>query len=92
MVVKQTAQAALKGSLRRDLSVSQRHNLPDIAFIDARFMFLWKPVIAMVQSTKRLAILTVLLSFSVAALGCINICSGFMTERRRALQLEQAAE
>jgi hypothetical protein len=73
------AQAALKGLFRRDDSITPER-VSDMALIDARFMFLWETYHAMVQSTRRLAGLTVLLSFSVAALGCINICAGFMTE------------
>jgi hypothetical protein len=51
-----------------------------VASIETKFLFLWETCNARIQSTKTIAILTVVLSFCVAALGFVNICNGLMTE------------
>jgi biopolymer transport protein ExbB/TolQ len=76
------AKAALKGRIQfaTKLSDADKINGQAILFkvdcIDARFIYYWETCHARVQSTKTLAVLTVILSFFVAAMDCANIFSG----------------
>ncbi len=78
--VREIAKTALKGLFEIGGSRSQFDNVFDMNRIESEFLFLWETHYAKVQSTKALAALTVVLSFSVAALGCVNICIGLTTE------------
>lgn len=72
--------AALKGLFEREPKPSQSENLSNLHFIETKFSFLWETYYAKVQSIKALAMLTAVLSFSVAAIGLCNICIGTATE------------
>lgn len=74
------AKAALRGLFKREPTVSDRESIFKVDCIETRFLYLWETCQAKVQSTKTLAGLTFILSFSVAALGCFNICTGLKTE------------
>jgi hypothetical protein len=80
------AKAALKGRIRfaTKLSDADKINGQTILFkvdcIEARFIYFWETCHARIQSTKTLAVLTVILSFFVAAMDCANIFAGLRDE------------
>jgi hypothetical protein len=79
--VQEIAKAALKGQFVINSKRSESEKICDrLFFIDVEFLFLWETCCAKIQSTKILAAITAVLSFSVAALGCVNICIGMTTE------------
>ena len=72
--------AVLKGVVKREPKLFLSETISKANYIETRFLYLWETCYAKVQSGKTLAGITLILSFSVAALGFINICNGFMTE------------
>lgn len=78
--VEKIAKAALKGLLKGEPKLSNSETLTNLPFIETKFLFLWETFHARIQSTKTLAALTVVLSFSVAAFVCTNICNALMAE------------
>ncbi len=78
--VEEIAKAVLRGLFEREPKLTHNENISKVDCIDTRFLYLWETCYAQIQSTKSLALLTVILSFSVAVLGCINICDGLVTE------------
>lgn len=70
--------AALRGLLKREPDLSKSET--KIYLDETQFLFLWETYYGKVQSTKALALLTAVLSLSVAALGICNICIAITTE------------
>jgi hypothetical protein len=83
--VEENAKDALKGLFEREPKLSHGENVLDLGLIETKFVFLWETYYARVQSTKTLAALTVVLSFCVATLGCLNICINLMVEETAAI-------
>lgn len=74
------ARAVLKGRFKIEPLSIAVGECPQTHFIDTRFYYLWETCRTSVRSTKMLALLVAMLALSIAAVGCINICSGLMTE------------
>ncbi|MBN1566878.1 MAG: hypothetical protein JXA73_03470 [Acidobacteria bacterium] len=74
------AKAALRGLIRRESIISQIPRVFSISVIDAKYLWLWDVCYSMIKSTRTLSVIIVILSFSVAALGCFDICSGLRYE------------
>jgi hypothetical protein len=80
------AKAVLKNRIEfaAKLSDADKINGPAILFkincIETRFLYCWERCYAKARSTQTLAGLTLILSFLIAALVCINICSDLAAE------------
>jgi hypothetical protein len=74
------AKAVLRGMFKIDSPIIQDKSISIVDSVETIFMYLWEISHTKVQSMKTMAWLTIILSLGVAALGSINICTGFTTE------------